>query len=458
MNRIAGRATAVLLLAAILLGGLSFFLVEYAMEAENWVLFSGSPHIYDSQTGRLEGMFTVDREGALLLDLRDGRTYARDSLIRQATLHWTGDTLGNIRVPFYGTYLEELIGFSHLNGLYHYADQDAKVTLTISGALQSVALKALADRRGTVAIMNYETGEILCAVSNPSFDPEDPPQITDENLDQWEGVYLNRFTQALYVPGSIFKIVTLAAALETLPDIESMTFHCSGKVEFGGNWVRCEVAHGTMDLKTAFARSCNCTFGQIGQMLGEETLLECITQFGLTRSMSFDGITTEAGSVELDGVGPLALAWSAVGQHKDQINPAGFLAFLSAIARGGVEVSPYIVQSVSIGADTTYNAQTREGKRIMSVTTAETIQAYLRNNVLTVYGPEKFGILPACGKSGTAEIDGDRKSNALFTGFVQDETYPLAFICIVENGGYGSTACIPVLARILDACVENLPE
>ncbi|MBQ8622491.1 MAG: penicillin-binding protein [Oscillospiraceae bacterium] len=456
MNRIAGRATAVLLLVVILLGGLTFFLCEFTMEAKDWVLFNGSPHLYNSETGRLRDIYTTDRDGTLLLDLRDGRTYASDSVIRQATLHWTGDQLGNISVPFYGNYLEQLAGFDYLNGLYAYGDPGAKVELTISAKLQTVALEALGSNRGTVAIMNYETGEILCAVSNPSFDPENAPEITEENLSQWEGVYLNRFTQATYVPGSIFKIVTLAAALETIQDIESMTFQCTGKYQLGNDWVTCEAVHGTQDLKTAFARSCNCAFAQIALLIGEENLSKYIDQFGVTEELCFDGITTEAGSVALSDTADVELAWSAIGQHKDQINPARYLAFLASIARGGVEVDPHIVRSVSIGADETYQAQTGEGKRIMSVSTAETLRQYLRNNVQTIYGPEKFGILAACGKSGTAEVGGGQKSNALFTGFTLDEDYPLAFIAVVENGGYGSNTCIPILAKVLDECVEVL--
>lgn len=456
MNRIAGRASAVLLLVVLLLGGLTFFLCEYAMDGEGWASYPGSMHLYDPQTGRFDNVYTTDRDGILLLDLREGRTYAPNSLVRKATLHWVGDPAGNISTPFLSHYSKELAGFDHLNGLYAHGDPGAKIQLTLSSRIQSAALEAMGDFRGTVAVMNYETGEILCAVSTPAFDPETPPVITQENAQQWEGVYLNRFTQVCYVPGSIFKIVTAAAALESIPDIESMTFTCGGQYPIGPDLVTCEAIHGTQDMKTAFANSCNCAFAQVALLLGEDTLSRYIGQFGITDSLDFDGISTAEGSVEIDGAADVELAWSAIGQHKDQINPARYLAFLAAIARDGAEVEPFVVSRISIGNETTYSAEEGRGDRIMSVSTAKTLREYLLNNVQTVYGAQQFSGFTAGGKSGTAEVGGGLKSNALFTGFLEEEDYPLAFIAVVENGGYGSRTCIPILAQVLEACREEL--
>lgn len=456
MNRIAGRASAVLLLTAALLTGLVFFLCEYFVEAENWAIFSGSPHIYDSQTGRLDNYYATDRDGILLLDLRDGHSFAPDVLVRKAALHWTGDREGNVSVPFYAHYTEELAGFDILNGIYAYGNPGANIRLTLSSRIQAVALEAMGGFKGTVAVMNYETGEILCAVSTPAFDPEAAPEITKENEEQWEGVYLNRFTQTCYVPGSIFKIVTAAAALEELPGIEEMTFTCAGSYEFGVDKVTCEAVHGTQDIKAAFAHSCNCAFAQIALLLGQEKLDKYVRQFGITESVSFDGITTAQGSVALENTADVELAWSAIGQHKDQINPCRYLTFLAAIARDGVEVTPHVIEEISIGTQKTYSAGEGREKRIMSVTTAKTLQEYMLNNVRTIYGADKFQGFTAGGKSGTAEVGGGLKPNALFTGFLQDKEYPLVFIAVAENGGYGSTTCIPILSKILAACREEL--
>ena len=88
----------------------------------------------------------------------------------------------------------------------------------------------------------------------------------------------------------------------------------------------------------------------------------------------------------------------------------------------------------------------------MSAEVARTVKAYMRNNVQTVYGDWNFPGLNVCAKSGTSQQGGEKASNAMFAGFVADEEYPLAFIVVVEGGGYGSSTCVPILSRVLDAC------
>ena len=88
----------------------------------------------------------------------------------------------------------------------------------------------------------------------------------------------------------------------------------------------------------------------------------------------------------------------------------------------------------------------------MSEETAALLQSYMRNNVQSVYGDWNFPGLTVCAKSGTSQLGGGQTSNAMFAGFVTDEQYPLAFICVVENGGYGASACVPVLSQVLAQC------
>ena len=99
--------------------------------------------------------------------------------------------------------------------------------LTVSADVQRTALAALDGRKGTVGVYNYKTGEILCAVSSPTYDPDDVPDV-EGNPETYEGVYVNRFLHATYTPGSVFKLVTAAAALDEIPDIGSRTFTCEG--------------------------------------------------------------------------------------------------------------------------------------------------------------------------------------------------------------------------------------
>lgn len=454
MYRVATRAWAIWLLISILVGGLGFFGYEYYTKAGDWVMETGNPNVYDSNGIALGSVY--DRHGQLLVDLTEGRTYSADPLLRMAMLHWTGDRLGNVQASVLRRYEEALAGFSLVNGIYDYDGLGGDLMLTISSTAQKAALEALRDYKGTVAVYNYRTGQILCAVSTPTFDPDAMPDIDGDDSGQYEGVYWNRFLQAVYIPGSIFKIVTTAAALEEISDIQSRTFICTGTYDFGVDAVTCERAHGTLDLKTAMERSCNCIYAQIGLLLGAENMERYVSQFAVTDRILFDGITTAAGNYEALGAANVELAWSAVGQYHDQINPCAFLTFVGAVANGGQGVTPYVVESVQVGSLQTYAAQTITRERIMSQETARILAEFMANNVTNFYGADNFPGMTVCAKSGTAQVSGGLKPNAMFAGFVSDEEYPLAFIVCVEDAGYGTTVCVPILSKVLAACKEVL--
>ena len=452
MNRIAGRAWVLLLIVAILFGGVGFFLYEYVHESENWVLHSGSPHVYQGPNQTVAMGTVTDRDGIFLLNLADKRTYNTHAAVRMSTIHWLGDRAGYISAPALTHYAKELIGFNTINGIYHYGGAGGRISLTLSASVQAAALEALGNRKGTVAVYNYKTGELICAVTTPTYDPDNVPDFSADATNAYEGVYLNRFLQSAYIPGSIFKLVTTAAALETISDIQQQTFTCTGTYSFGPDQVTCERAHGTLDLKKAMMRSCNCAYAQIAMQLGWENLEKYVEAYGVTKPVSFDGITTVRGNFSVKNAAAVEVAWSAIGQHKDQINPCAFLMFVGAIAGGGQSAQPYVVQSVTVGGKTTYAASTTAMERIMPQQTAETLAALMRNNVTGHYGQEHFNGLTVCAKSGTGEVGGGKKPNATFTGFVTDEDYPLAFIVCVENAGYGRTVCIPIISKVLAQC------
>ena len=454
MHRVTTRAWIMMVFVAVLLGGMVFFLYEYAAKSADWVISAGSPHVYHG--GNTGSGIVTDREGVLLLDTRDEKVYSKDAAIRRSTLHWVGDRSGNIRSSALAHYAKEMAGFDLVNGVYAYGDADGQAVLTLSAQVQKAALTALGDRKGTVAVYNYKTGEILCAVSTPSFDPDNVPDIAGDTTGKYDGVYLNRFVQSTYIPGSIFKIVTSAAALETVPGIEDMRFTCTGLREYGADRVTCERAHGEQDLRTALANSCNCAFAEISALVGQDTMMAYVERFGLTDSLSFDGITAAKGSYDVSDAAPVELAWSCIGQYTDQINPCTFLAFIGAIANGGTAVKPYVVSEITVGEDTTYRAKRATMPRMLSGELAENLQELMRNNVVAKYGADRFAGLTVCAKSGTSELGGGLAPNAMFTGFVQDEAYPLAFIVVVENGGYGASTCIPVIAPVLQACKNAL--
>ena len=454
MNRIASRAGITVLIALLLVAGLGFFVAEYVTEASAWATYPGSPHVY---SGGNIGCGTVeDSDGTLLLDLENGRTYSESKAIRKATVHWLGDRYGSIDAPAVSAHAGDMAGFDLLNGTYAYGDAGGVARLTLSSQAQLAALEAMGSKKGTVAVYNYQTGQLLCAVTTPTYDPDNVPDLTQDTEGKYEGMYVNRFTQSTYIPGSIFKIVTLAAALEEFSDAQDMQFKCTGSLKLEGGSITCETAHGSQSLKKAFRNSCNCAFAQLALKIGPEKMQTYAQRFGITDSIHFDGIETAEGNYQATGGSEADIGWSGVGQYNDQINPCSYLTFIGAIAAGGKGAQPYIVENVTVGDTTTYDAGTQTGKTVVSRETARIVTEYMRNNVKNNYGDDYFPGLAVCAKTGTAEVGGDKKPNAMLTGFVADGNYPLAFIVCVEDGGYGAKVCLPIASQVLEACVDAM--
>ncbi len=458
MNRVTNRTWLMGLFILVLVGGMVFFLSDYWLHAGTWISSPGSPHVYSSTN---VGVGTIqDRSGKTLLDMTEGRIYSDSTSTRKSTLHWLGDRQGKISAAAVSHYAGAMMGFDRINGIYHGGTGAGTTELTLSARVQNAALEAMNGRKGTVAVYNYQTGEILCALTTPNYDPDNVPDVEGDTSGKWEGAYLNRFTQSAYIPGSIYKTVTTAAALSCVDGIQDMTFQCTGKVEYGGGsnvaTVTCEGAHGTVNLKSALAKSCNCAFAQIAELIGRKNMEAYVQQFRLTEPVTFDGVTTARGNYDIKGAGAASFAWSCIGQHTNTVNPARFMTFMGAVAGGGQAVDPYLVARVECGGAVTYEASHQKGERIMDEEIAQILKTYMRSNVQNVYGENRFPAIQICGKSGTSQLGGGEKSNAMFAGFALDERYPLAFVCVVENGGYGATACIPVLSRVLSECMTVL--
>ena len=453
MKKVSGRAIFPLILAIVLLAGTVLLCVRYFVKAGEWVTFSGSPHVY---TGvNLDGGVVTDRDGALLLDSTDGRTYSADAVTRTATMHLLGDRYGYIQAPLLGSFADYMIGFDKINGLYGAEGTEANAALTLSAAAQTAAYQALGNYHGTVGVYNYKTGEILCAVTSPSYDPDNMPDVDADKSGAYDGVYVNRFFQAAYTPGSIFKIVTLAAAIETVPDWENLTFTCEGKTIIGGQEIICEGVHGTITLKQALAHSCNVAFGELAGKVGTKALMEYAEKLGLSESFECDGIPVKAGTVDLKDADAGDLAWAGIGQYTDQVNALTFMRAMGRIAGGGTGAEPYLMAKITRGEKTAYEAKTETSSRALKAETAAKLTEYLRNNVATMYGDWQFGGLNVCAKSGTAEHEG-KTADAMFAGFCVDENCPLAFVVFVENGGSGSAVAAPIAAKVLQVCAAAI--
>ena len=439
MNKLAKRAWFAYFLAAAMLVGVLVIVVRYFVNGPDWMPFQNDGVI-------------VDRSGTVLMDNTDGRTLADDATVRASMLQILGDNEGYITPYLLNEYGDELAGFNRISGTRHMGGGEGRMTLTLSAYVQRAALNALNGQHGTVGVYNYKTGEILCMVSSPTYDPWNVPDV-EGNPEQYNGVYVNRFLHSAYAPGSTFKLVTAAAALERISDIEDRTFYCEGSAQIGSETVICNGVHGTISFRQALCQSCNVAFAQIADELGADVLTDYAQRFGITDSLSFDGFVTKSGNFDLSEATAYEAAWAGVGQYTDQINPCQYMTFMGALANGGQAATPYLVDKVTFSSKTKYEAKTEMGEKVLSASAADTLAEMMHYNVVNNYGEWYFSGLYAGAKSGTAERGEGLTSNALLTGFVQSEDYPLAFVVVIEGGGAGSTACTPVIRQVLDACV-----
>ena len=452
MKATAKRTVFTLGLAALLLFGLLTFVIRYFLYADRWVSFPGSPHVY-SQSGALETGRILDRSGVTLYTTGSSASYAKDAQTRKAMLHLTGDKAGNIPARVLRCYTSLLIGFDKLNGTYAMEAGGGEIRTTLSAQVQGIALQALNGRKGTVGVYNYRTGEVLCAVSSPSFDPNDPPDVAGDTTGKYDGVYVYRFFHARYTPGSVFKLITTAAALETVPGIADERFTCTGSLTVNGEQITCPKAHGEQSYAQALANSCNCTFAQIAARTGAAELTRKAEAAGVNSSLEIDGIRTARGSFDLTDADDNSVAWAAIGQYTDLINPCQYMVWMGAVANGGRAAVPVLVSQVKCGGSVRHTAEARQTDSMITPEAARVLRGMMRNNVEQKYAAAQIPGLAICAKSGTAEVAG-RASTALFTGFVDSEDYPLAFIVVVEEGGAGSSTCAPIAKTVLQACVN----
>ncbi len=455
MKRISGRTVFTTLLSMLVVVGLVVFVAQYFLNASVWVTTSGSRHVYSG--GNISTGTIVDRDGLTLLTNGSSRVYADDVTIRKATMHLLGDRYGYIEAPLINTYADKLINYNTITGVYTTSETGNVMNLTISAEACAVALEALGERKGTVGVYNYVTGEILCMVSSGTYDPDDMPSTDTIASDSYyDGVYLNRFTRSTYVPGSIFKLVTAAAAIDNISDVTTRTFTCEQRTIISGEYITCEQYHSSISFRTALAKSCNIVFGELAVELGADTLTKYAEAAGITGSITFDGTTTAAGSFDLTDANNASIAWAGIGQYTTLINPCQFMTFVGSIAAGGQAASPYVVASVETAdGATVYKASTTKLERTMSQSTAEILAELMHNDVVSNYGTYNFPDVYVCAKSGTAEVDGNTP-NAMFAGFIQDSDYPLAFIVVVENAGSGSEVCVSIANKVLTACMESM--
>ena len=426
MKKVKRRATAALLIAALLVVGLAVYLVRLADDGGAWASYF---------SGGTPGGTILDRNGVVLYSSdEDGYSFAEDWSTRVSCYHLLGDPNGNVRTGALRQFRDRLAGYSFVEG----ATSGKTISLSVDSTLNVTAYSALAGRNGAVMLMDYTTGEVLCMVSSPGDDPENP------SSEPADGTYLNKCLSSSFTPGSVFKLVTLAAAIDNIPDLFERSLWCEGEMIVDGALLTCTGNHGSQTIEQALANSCNCAFGTLALELGPELMAEYAEKLGMTASLQLDGMDVLPGSFTKGEAGSVGLAWSGVGQYEDLVCPYAMLRYVSAIANGGSVYEPTLLGHGSLDRET----------ELLSAETAQRIAEMMNYNVQNAYGSWVFGGLNVSAKTGTAEV-GDGTSHAWITGFLNDPEHPYAFVVVLEHAGGGLANAGPVANAVLQAAISK---
>lgn len=395
---------------------------------------------------------TQDIDGTLVRT----RRYAQDEAIRRAVVHVVGDTKNTVKNAaesflaeyLYGanmTFTERLAQLSknrHLRG--------DNVQLTIDSQLSAyIASVFPAGHNGAVVVMNYKTGEIYAELSFPNYDPARTQTVT---------VYqaLNRATRWLSAPGSTFKIVTLTSALQNMPDAATRTFTCTGGVMFGEHERNVMdyglTAHGTVNLKNAFAQSCNSTFAMLAAELGDKNLRRTAEGFGVGDDFTFRDLVVENSAYANSNVALMGadLAWTGAGQNELALTPLHMCMIAAAVANDGLMMEPRILLNVQSASGTPrMQFEPIVYRTAMTPEVAATVRSYMRSVITGGTGRSaQVEGLTICGKTGTSEIDTQEKDNAWFVGFIDNDSLPFAVCVAVEEAGTGGSVAAPIAQKI----------
>jgi len=403
-----------------------------------------------------------DSDGMILATSSDGeRIYCEDPEIAEAVLHIVGDYTHNIGNTIESTYQGVLLGndrniFRQL--LLDFLGKGLSgddITLTISGELSKKAYELLDGRKGSIVVLNYETGAVLTAVSSPSTSPASVISYKDFP----DTSLFNRALWGAYAPGSTFKIITAAAYLNSSvfdPDVSVNCVSQSTIDPFGAS--ETGDGHGDIDLRTAFVKSCNVFFGQIGAAIGRDEIVKEAQRMGYGDTITLDRLDVLTGEIQVpDNLS--TISWISIGQPVADsalfISPLQMAMIVGAIGNDGVMQKAHIVSFYTSPSGEKYNKlQVESEKILMDKDTAKTLEDFMigvvENGTGTSAGIEGYTV---AAKTGTVQVEG-QENNALCVAYIVDDEKPYAIAVIIEEGGAGGTTAAPIAGEMLEAVVN----
>ena len=330
------------------------------------------------------------------------------------------------------------------------------IITTLDMTLQKAAYDALGDYKGAVVITEVTTGKILAMVSKPDFDPNTITTDWNEISNNTDGILVNRVTQGAYAPGSIFKIVTTLEYVRENKDYDSYSYDCEGEIEYNGTTIHCAKnrAHGTEELITSFANSCNTSYSNIGLSLNiskfRKTAKDLLFNSKLPGTLPY----TQSKFRLEENDASYEVMMTAIGQGETQVSPYHMCMIASAIGNGGILMEPYLVDQVVnyTGAPVEKNMPKKYAELMTSKEASilkEYMTAVVESGTASALKSDKYTI---AGKTGTAEYSSDKeKAHSWFVGFTNLDNPELAISVVVESADNSGMSAVTVVKKILNA-------
>ena len=340
------------------------------------------------------------------------------------------------------------------------------IVTTLDASLSQAASEALGDRRGAVVAMEPSTGKVRVMVSKPSYDPNN---LSDERWDQIsssdgdDSPLINRATQGLYPPGSTFKMYGALAYIRQNMDYLDFHYNCKGSIKTGdGGRIRCYggAVHGRVDLKTAFAKSCNTAFCKIGTELNIAGWKNLCESMYFNKDIPMEKVHKNISKFELSSTAAKGdIMQASIGQGDVLVTPLQNLLLPATIANDGVLMCPYLVERVeSFDGKVLSETSQKELATPVSKDEVKAMTELMRETVKSGTATALYYGTPykAAGKTGSAEYKaGSTDSHAWFVGFVKYKEKSLAISVIVEGGGTGGAVAVPIAKRVFDTWAEQ---
>lgn len=327
--------------------------------------------------------------------------------------------------------------------------------LTIDHKLQEKTRELMAGKKGSAIAMDPTTGEILAMVSMPDFNINNLSENWTNVSENPESPLINRGTQGLYAPGSVYKIITALGVIQ-YREPEAI-YQCTGSTIIDGYTISDfnKNGHGSVDLVQALTLSCNTYFANEAVSIGYDRLREVSENLFFNNTIDFDlEINSSVFPKEFKGLTDLGA--SGIGQGRVLTTPINMLMIASVVANDGYINMPYIVESASSPQGKTIMTHTDSVKKVIQVEEAHKLQNMMRNVVVNGTGSNAaIKGIEVAGKTGTAE-NPSNKNHAWFLGFAPVDSPKVAVVVLLEEeGSAGGVAAAPIAREIMLNAIRN---